>query len=374
MGTYNIVENASSRYGAVVDVFRATFESEEELGAGFAVYQNDDLVIDIHGGWADRKQSRSWDERTIVPVYSTTKPISSLIAAMLVDQGLLDYELPVAQYWPEFASAGKENTTVGQALSHQGGLSGFINPIDPGLWLDPPALSAQLAKTPPIWSPGDGSGYHPLSWGYLVGELVQRAAGRSLGAILREDVCEPLGIDFQIGTPAIDHERVAEIKRPTALPQLGKINEETRAAFLTKWAAPDRGGAIWREIEIPSANGHGTAASTARLYGAYANKGRIGDHRLFSEETWYKLTDERCRGDDRVLPFEISFAAGVMRNDQYVYGPNPNTLGHSGWGGSLGFADPDLVMSGAYVMNRQSNILQGDPRATRLIAALYECL
>ena len=374
MSTHTITENAGSGYETVIDVFRATFEAGEELGAAFAVYRGDELVVDIHGGWADRKQTRPWGNQTIVPVYSTTKPIAALVAAMLVDQGMLDYEKPVAHYWPEFSENGKEAITVAEALSHQGGLSGFADPIDPGLWLDPPALSAELAKVAPLWTPGDGSGYHPLTWGYLIGELVRRAAGRSLGTILREDVCGPLSIDFQIGTPASDHHRVAEIKRPTALPELGEMNDATRAAFMTKWAAPDRGGAIWREIEIPSANGHGTAVSTARLYSAYANKGVIGEQRLFSEETWYKLTDERCRGQDRVLPFEITFAAGVMRNDQLIYGPNPNTLGHSGWGGSLGFADPDAGISGAYTMNRQSNILQGDPRARRLIKALYECL
>lgn len=369
-----ITANIAPGFERVVDVFKASFDAGEELGAGFAAYVNDDLVVDIYGGWKDRKKETPWQADTIVPIYSTTKPIAALIAAMLVDQGKLDYEKPVADYWPEFAANGKDTMTVGEALSHQGGLPGFVQPIDPALWLDPPALSAELAKLAPLWTVGEGSGYHPLSWGYLIGELVLRAGGRSLGTILREDICRPHGIDFFIGTPESEHPRAADIKRPTALPELGEINEATRAAFLTKWAAPDRGGAIWRETEIPSANGHGTAASTARLYSAYANKGRIGERRLFSEDTWYQLTNERCRGQDRVLPFEITFAAGVMRNDQFVYGPNPNTLGHSGWGGSLGFGDPDAAASGAYVMNRQSNILQGDPRALRLVNAFYDCL
>ena len=366
--------NVAPGFEPVVDVFKASFEAGEELGASFAAYVEDNLVVEIFGGWKDRKKSIPWQADTLVPIYSTTKPIAALIAAMLVDHGKLNYERPVAEYWPEFAANGKDAITVAEALSHQGGLPGFTEPIDPALWLDPPVLSAELAKRAPMWTPGDGSGYHPLTWGYLIGELVRRVSGRSLGTILREDICEPLGIDFHIGTPASEHARAADIKRPTALPELGKINAPTRVAFLEKWSAPDRGGAIWRETEIPSANGHGTAASTAKLYGAYANKGRIGDHRLFSEETWYQLTDERCRGQDRVLPFEITFAAGVMRNDQFVYGPNPNTLGHSGWGGSLGFGDPDAGVSGAYVMNRQSNILQGDPRAVRLVSGLYECL
>ena len=162
--------------------------------------------------------------------------------------------------------------------------------------------------------------------------------------------------------------------RPRALPELGEINDATRAAFLTKWAAPDRGGAIWREIEIPSANGIGTAKSVAQLYGIYAHDGHLNGARVISEAAFDGLTQSRVKGQDLVLPFITEFAAGVMRNNLGLYGPNPNTLCHSGWGGSLALGDPDRGMSAAYVMNRQSNRLQADPRATRLIQALYGCL
>ena len=369
-----ITANVSPGFEPVADVFEESFVAGEELGAAFAAFIDGERVVDLRGGWADRRRSRIWDAETIVPVYSTTKPIAALIVARLIDQGALDYDRPLADYWPEFGARGKDQITVAEVLSHQAGLPGFAEPIDPELWLNPPALSAALAELEPLWPRGDGSGYHPLSWGYLIGELVQRVAGRSLGTILREDICGPLEIDFHIGTPVSEHARCAEIKRPSAMPELGEIDALTRIAFLTKWAAPDRGGAAWREAEIPSANGHGHALSVAKLYGAYANRGRIGSQTLFSEESWQQLTKERCRGQDKILPFEISFAAGVMRNDQLVYGPNPNTLGHSGWGGSLGLGDPDRGLSAAYVMNRQSNILQGDPRAVRLVQALYGCL
>ena len=358
----------------VREAFEANFVDDGELGAGFAVWLGDELMIDLHGGWTDRKKTLEWNKETLVPVYSTTKPIAALVIARLVDQGLIDYDRPLADYWPEFAVLGKGAVSVAETLSHQAGIPGFTRPIDPALWLDPPALAAALAALEPMWIPGDGSGYHPLTWGYLAGELAARVSGRTLGTILREDICEPLGIDFHIGTPPSEHSRAAEMKRPTAYPDLGTLNEFRRTAFLTKWGAPNKGGAIWRETEIPSTNGHGTAASVARLFGAYANKGWIGNTRIFSEETWDALTLERCRGDDRVLPFEMSFAAGVMRNDQLVYGPNPNTLAHSGWGGSIGLGDPGRGLSASYVMNQQSNRLQGDPRATRLINALYDCL
>ncbi len=361
-------------FAPVQAAFESNFAEGEELGAGFAVWLDGTLVIDLHGGWRDRSKTLAWDSNTLVPVYSTTKPIAALVIARLVDAGLIDYEAPLAQYWPEFAAHGKDRVRVAEALSHQAGVPGFAEPIDPALWLDPPALSAALAGLAPMWTPGNGSGYHPLTWGYLAGELVARVSPRSLGTILREEICQPLGIDFHIGTPASEHARCAEIKRPAALPDLGAPNAYRRAAFLTRWSSPNKGGAVWRETEIPSANGHGTAASVARLYGAYAHGGRIGDMQLFAAQTWQELTRQRCRGDDRVLPFELSFATGVMRNDQLVYGPNPGTLAHSGWGGSVGLADPDRGLSAAYVMNRQSNRLQGDPRAMRLVEALYDCL
>ncbi|MEO0608665.1 MAG: serine hydrolase domain-containing protein, partial [Pseudomonadota bacterium] len=187
-------------------------------------------------------------------------------------------------------------------------------------------------------------------------------------------IAGPAEIDFQIGTPAPDHARIAEIMRPRALPDLGEINDATRAAFLTKWAAPDRGGAVWREIEIPSANGIGTAKAVAALYGIYAHGGLLQGRRVVSEAAFDALTQSRVSGQDLVLPYVTEFAAGVMRNNIGLYGPNPETLCHSGWGGSLALGDPDRGLSAAYVMNRQSNSLQADPRATRLVQALYGCL
>lgn len=366
--------HTASGFEAVRDAFEENFAEDLELGAGFAAYLDGELIIDLEAGFTDRKKSKAWTPDTLVPVYSVSKGISALIVAMLVDQGKLNYDTRLAHYWPAFGAHGKDRLTVAQALSHQGGVPGFATPINPALWLDPPALAARLAEEPPLWPPGSGSGYHPTSWGYLVGELVWRVSGRTLGTILREDICAPLDIDFHIGLPEEEHERVADLKRPTAMPDLGEITEEARTAFLTKWASPARGGAQWREIEIPSANGHGTAASVARLFTAYANGGKIGDQTLFSKETYEALIKPRCHGRDRVLPFEMTFGAGIMVNNNLAFGPNPNTLGHSGWGGSAAFGDAERNLSAAYVMNRQSNILLGDPRSKRLFSSLYGCL
>jgi CubicO group peptidase (beta-lactamase class C family) len=354
--------------------FELNFAEGLEHGAGFAAYLGDELVVDLRGGFADRAGSVVWDERTLCPVYSATKPVAALVVAMLVERGLVDYDAPLADDWPEFGAAGKRAYTLAEALSHQAGVPGFADPIDPQLWLDPPALSAELAKLSPMWGRGDGSGYHPLTWGYIAGELVRRVSRRSLGTILREDVCVPLGIDFWIGLPESEHDRCAELLKPKAAAQFPHRNAETRAAFLTPWAAAPRGTAAWRMAEIPSANGHATAPAMARLYSAFAQKGRIGETRVIAPVTWDELTRERVSGEDRVLPGRVAFGAGVMRNLPLIYGPNPETLCHSGWGGSGAFGDPATGLAGAYIMNRQGTHLLEDARRSRIIDALYGCL
>ena len=374
MTEYPISGIAASGFEPVLDAFEANFTEDKELGAGFSAYLDGELIVDLHGGFADRKKERAWDAETVVPIYSTTKPIAALTLAHVIDALPAGYETSVADLWPEFGANGKDAVTIAELVSHQAGLPGFIESVDPALWLDPPACSAALARLAPLWEPGTQHGYHPLTWGYLIGEIVRRIDGRSLGTVLREEIAGPAGIDFQIGTPASDHHRVAEIMRPRALPDLGEINEATRAAFLTNWAAPDRGGAIWREIEIPSANGIGTAKAVAQLYGIYAHGGQLADRRVISDAAFEALTQSRVKGQDLVLPYVTEFASGVMRNNIGLYGPNPETLCHSGWAGSLALGDPDRGLSMAYVMNRQSNSLQADPRATRLVQALYGCL
>jgi len=346
----------------------------EELGAGFAVVRDGEVVVDVWGGWFNREQTRPWTQDTIVPVYSTTKGVSALIMAILADQGLLDYDAATASLWSAFGAQGKDKVTIRQTLAHQAGVPGFIEPIDPDLWLDPPACAEAIAALAPLWPPASASGYHPLTWGYIVGEIAQRAAGRSLGTILREDICEPFGIDFRIGTPESEHPRCAEMKKPTKAGEFGEITLPRKAAFFSKWAAPVRGSTQWRKIEIPSANGHGTALGVARLYEAYATGGMIGGMRVISQEGFDALTTRVWKGDDLVLPFNVDWRAGIIGNAFGFYGPNPEALGHSGAGGSVGFGDPVAGVSVGYVMNRQSHHIMGDPRSLALIEALYACL
>lgn len=356
----------------VFDAFEANLA--DELGAGFAAVRDGEVVVDLWGGWANREQTRPWARDTIVPVYSTTKGVSAIVIAMLADQGLIDYDAPLASLWPAFGAHGKDKVTIAQTLAHQAGVPGFINEIDPNLWLDPPACANAIAALAPLWPPGSVSGYHPLTWGYIVGEIALRASERTLGTILREDICAPLAIDFQIGTPESEHARCAEMKKPSRGGDFGEITAPRRAAFFTKWSAPVRGSTQWRKIEIPSANGHATALGVARLYEIYASEGEIAGKRILSAEGHAQFVKRRWIGDDLVLPFRIDWRTGVQGNAAGFFGPNPETCGHPGMGGSVGFGDPVARVSAGYVMNKQSHHIAGDPRSLKLIEALYACL
>ena len=352
--------------------FDDQFAEGLELGARFSLVVDDEVVVDLWGGHTDRTRTTPFDARTLTPVFSTTKLLAAILIARLVQQGRLTYGQTVASVWPEFAQNGKGEITVEQALSHQAGLSGFVEPIDPALWFDWNGLCTALAACAPLWPPGTASGYHPVTFGYLAGEIFRRVDGRTMGTALRQDLAVPLDLDLWIGLPDSEFSRVAQLERPRALPDFGEINEATRAAFMTPWSSPGgRSGDDWRRAEIPSANGHATALSLARLLGRLATTGEG----VLDVVTREAMSRERIRGQDLVLPYVMSWGAGVMRNvDSAAFGPGRQTFGHSGWGGSCAFCDPERGTGGAYVMNRQGSLLVGDPRAKRLIEAAYSCL
>jgi len=372
----DIAGTAAPRFAAVKDAFAANFAAGDELGARFTLVEAGEVVLDLWAGHADRKLTKPFDAHTLTPVFSTTKAIAALLMARLVDQGKLDYAQTVASIWPDYAQAGKGAVTVEQMLSHQDGLSGFPDPMEPAEWFDWDLICAKLAAMTPLWPPGTASGYHPITFGYLAGEVFKRVEGRTMGAALRQDLAEPFGLDLWIGLPDSEFDRVAELQRPNALPNFGHHNAATTAAFLTPWSSPaGRGQAEWRRMEIPSANGHCTAHALARLMGALANDGWLDGEDILSPALIAEASRERIRGQDLVLPFDMSWAAGFMRNEAvHPWGPGDRTFGHSGWGGSCAFADPDRKLGGAYVMNKQSTDLLGDKRAGRLIAATYVSL
>lgn len=378
--TVEIHGTCPTQFSAVKDAFAANFtdapEGLNEVGARFSITIEGETAIDLWAGTADVAGHKPFTQTTLVPVFSSGKAVMSLMIALCVERGLLSYDEKVSTYWPDFAQNGKDELTVGQLMSHQAGLPGFDEPVEPSIWYDPPAVLARLAAQKPMWEPGTASGYHPISIGLMAGELFRLVDGRSMGTALCEDFCQPFGLDLWIGTPASEHDRAAEMKRPSALPQLGQLNELKMAAFVNKGAAPGgRGSAEWREAEIPSANMHASGADLARILSIIANGGRLNGQTFLTEGTLAQLSQQRIQGPDKILPFDLSWAAGLMRNEGLnIFGTNPDALGHCGWGGSLVWADAKARVSGAYVMNRQSPHLLGDPRAVALVNAVYAAL
>ncbi len=361
------------RFAAVKDAFAANFidapEGLNEQAARVSVCIGGELVVDLWAGWADAAKTVPYGETTLTPVFSTGKAVMALLIATCVERGLLDYEVPVARYWPTFGQAGKDAITVGQMMSHQAGLPGFDTAEDPAIWFDRAATLARLCAQVPMWEPGTASGYSPIVIGYLAGELFRIVDGRTMGTALCEDFP---GLDLWIGLPEAEHARVAQMRKPSRPVDLGTVDAVKAAAFLDRGSAPGgRGSAEWRTIEIPSANLHGTAKDLARIMGVVVD-GRLDGRAVLSPETRAAVTRSRVFGRDKVLPFDMGWAAGLTRNEALkIFGPNTEAVGHCGWGGSFVLADPEAGLSMAYVMTRQSPYLIGDPRAQRLIGAVY---
>jgi len=366
----------AERFAPVRAAFEANFADGLEAAARFTLMVDGETVADLWGGFADREQTAPFGPDTLAPVFSTTKALAALMVARLVDKGALAYGQTVASVWPEFAQAGKGEVTIAQALSHQAGIPGFPEPVDPELWFDWDAACARIAALAPMWPPGTASGYHPSIFGYIAGEIFRRVDGRTIGTALREDIAKPHGLDLWIGLPESEDHRVAEMERPKSLPDFGEVTPARRAAFLNRGAAPGgRGTSEWRRVEIPSANGHATAASLARLMSALACDGQLDGVEILSPQLIAEASEEQISGPDMVLPFWMSWGAGFMRSGALgLYGPDPDAFGHSGWGGSCAFAAPRERLSAAYVMTRQSAALLADPRALRLVEAVYEAL
>jgi CubicO group peptidase (beta-lactamase class C family) len=362
------------RFAAVRTAFEANFAQGLELGARFALALNGEIVVDLIGGYADRAQSVPFGQDTLAMVFSTTKAVASLMIARLVGQGRISYETPVSEIWPAFGDAGKAALTMEQVLSHQAGLCGLHGPMEQADWFDWEGVCARLAAMSPLWAPGSASGYHPVTVGYLVGEIFRRVDGRTLGTALSEDIAQPHDLDLWIGLPDAEHARCAQIRRPPAMPDLGEITLPRRLAFLEPWSTPGGvGEAAFRRFEIPSANGHATAPALARIMALLACDGRLDGEAVLPPGLAARANRTRIEGADLVVPYSLQWGAGFIRNAGLgLYGPGRETVGHSGWGGSCAFADPETGLSGAYVMNRQSAELIADGRSRRLIEAAYE--
>jgi CubicO group peptidase (beta-lactamase class C family) len=376
-------------FEGVRQAFEANFRAPGEVGAAVAVVVDGRPVVELWGGHADQARSRAWERDTLVNVYSTTKGMAALCAQRLVDAGALDLDAPVARYWPEFAAAGKGEIPVRWLLSHRAGLAAVRDPLPGEALYDWDAMCRALAAETPWWQPGERHGYHAVTFGWLVGEVVRRIDGRSLGRYFREEVAGPLGADFHIGLPDALHARVAEMG-PIPLPEPGAESASLTALMLSDPEGVSARAFLnppslalgpnvpaWRRAEIPGANGHATALGIARIYGALARGGEQDGVRVLSRAGIERCREQQSCGLDHVLRISTRIGQGFMLSQALPlasFGPNPGSFGHPGAGGSVGFADPEARVGFGYVMNRMGPHILLDPRADRLIDAVYDAL
>jgi CubicO group peptidase (beta-lactamase class C family) len=379
-GSVEINGHCEKRFEPVKDAFAKNFKEGLEVGASFAATVDGEFVVDIWGGYADAAQTRLWEQDTIVNVYSTTKAMTALCTLMLVDRGQLDLDAPVARYWPEFAQGGKESIPVRYLLSHTSGLAGFTEEIPVEALYDWDRIVSLLAAQSPWWEPGSQSGYHALTFGYLLGEVVRRVTGKSLGSFFKEEVAIPLGADFHIGLDEQHESRVGELIPP---PVVGPDHpdyvepESTIAKMMMNppMRAEDSRDRAWRAAEIPAANGHGNARSVARVAAALACGGELEGVKLLSVSTLEKAIEEQCYGTDLVLNLPIRWGLGFgLTSQEMPIGPNPRAFFWGGWGGSAIVIDLDAKLSFAYVMNKMSAGTMGDNRVLGMATALFTAL
>ncbi len=364
------------KFGAVRDVLAANLASGADVGACFTAMLDGEVLVDIWGGHQDEERTKPWEKDTIINVWSITKTMSFLCAHMLADRGDLDFHAPVAKYWPEFAANGKANIEVRHVMSHSAGLSGWQEPISGEDFQDHEKLASLLAAQAPWWAPGTQSGYHAISQGYLLGEIVKRVTGVSLGTFFRTEVAEPLGADFHIGTPAECDDRVALVIPPSAPLSTADVDAES-VAFRT-FSNPVTSATLshsigWRRAEIPAAGGHGNSRSVALVQSIISGGGQRNGKRFLSEAGVQRIFEEQTNGMDLVLGVETRYGLGYGLSN--ATRPLPETTCFwGGWGGSLILCDPTSKLTICYVMNRMAEGTTGDERGAGLAMATYMAL
>lgn len=365
------------RFERVRDVLAQSLASGADQGASFAATLDGAPVVDIWGGWADAAGTVPWGQDTIINVYSTTKTMCALTALWLADQGALDFGQRVAHYWPEFAAAGKQDVTVAQLMSHSAGLSGFAAPMQPDDLYDWDLCCERLAAQTPYWAPGTAPGYHAITQGYLVGEVVRRITGETLGTVFARELAGPLGADFHIGLDAAHDGRVAELIPPppgSGIADVSGSDLSRNMASNPRIDPVDTRTRAWRAAEIPAANGHGNARSVAAVQTLMANGGVAGGKRLLSEAGVRRALELQVEGDDLVLGLPVRYGLGYGLPGPMRPLPNANTVFWGGYGGSLVIADMDARLCMAFVMNRMAGTTVGDMRAGMLALAVWQAL
>lgn len=366
--------HCDARFSRVRDVFTESFDDRLALGAAVAITIDGAPVVDLWGGFADGKRTRAWERDTLMNVFSVTKGFTAMCAHRLVDQGLLDLESPVERYWPEFTD--KRAITVASLLSHRAGLPGIREPLPSEALYDWNRMTSAFAAERPWWEPNTKHGYHAVSFGWLVGEVIRRVANKTVAQYFREDVAR--GLDVHIGVDAADDARCAELRsgprpqspEPTIVERIMAAPDSMVAlAFVNPFVAIPHATTTreWRAAELPAMNGHANARSIAELYGTL--------DRVLSSESIARASTEHARGVDAVLDVPTRFGLGFMLSQpEASFGPGARTFGHPGMGGSLGFYDPGARIGFGYVANRMGSATLLDPRATALVEALYAAL
>jgi CubicO group peptidase (beta-lactamase class C family) len=362
----------------VRDALADNFRHHDELGAAVALAVDGELVVDIWAGWMDAARTCAWERDTLVAVFSVGKAMAAICVLLLVERGDVELDAPVARYWPQFAAAGKGDVTVRTLLCHRAGLPAVRDAVPDDAIYDWELMTDMLAAEEPWWQPGSTHGYHVNTLGFLVGEIVRRVSGESIGSFFRREVAVPLGADFHFGLDATEDARVADYIFGTAASDSdpGRHAPDRERQFLLSrvYLNPPAVSGIgtvntraWRGAEIPSANAHATARAVAGIYGALGNG-------LLGAETLAQATAEHSAGADFVLGRPSRFGLGFqLTQPERPLGPNPRSFGHFGVGGSLGFADPDAGLAFGYAMNRAGPRWQ-NPSNRALIDAVYAAL
>ena len=358
------------RFEGVATALSASLDAGTDVGASVAVLLHGEPVMDIWGGTADEAGSAPWEKDTITNVWSTTKTMTFLCALMLADRGELDFSAPVARYWPEFAAGGKEHVEVRHLMAHTAGLPGWAEPMEPEDLADWQKCTSVLAAQEPWWEPGTASGYHAVTQGYLIGEVVRRITGATIGTWFASEVAGPLGADFHIGLPESEDRRVSIVipPPPLDLDELQPSELVIRAMTNPLLDATYPSHAWWRRAEIPAANGHGNARSVAQIQSIVAGRGEARGVRLLSTEGCDLIFDEQIHGTDLILGAEYRFGIGYgLSSGMMPIGPRACFWG--GYGGSLIVMDQDAGLTVCYAMNRMEGGLQGDLRGANIVMA-----
>ena len=357
-----------------------------EVGASFCAFHQGTKIVDLWGGFTDRDMTQQWQADTLVNVYSTTKGPAALAIAILQDEGKIDYDEKVAAYWPEFGGQGKHAITIAQLLSHQAGLCGFKSPLRVEDLYDWDQMVNLLEMQTPLWPPGSRAGYHAVTWGFLVGELVRRLTGQTLVQYFQEKVARPLDADFHIGLAESEFPRCASLIGPNHArkqPQPPSYSAEAETSALNRIAMQNpvirpfkhACSRQWRLAEIAASNGHANARSIATIYAALAMGGTLNDTTIISPEALTAATKLEVDGQiDLVLGRRVRRGRGFIINTGGDYGPNEGAFGHNGTGGSTGFADPVTGIAIGYAMNQMQSEVSTIARSKILIDAVYACI